>query len=80
MNLLFFLAQPVDRLSAERLGLQRLCLDRVMRELRRTWAQHGDLFDGIRAYNGSGHNASIYAQNVLAYSGFAGEVGGAMPA
>lgn len=51
-----------------------------MRELRRTWAQHGDLFDGIRAYNGSGHSAAIYAQNVLAYLGFACEVGGAMPA
>jgi hypothetical protein len=56
------------------------CLDRVMRELRRTWAQHGDLFDAIRAYNGSGHSASVYAQNVLAYSGFVGEVSGAMPA
>jgi len=56
------------------------CLDRVMRELRRTWAQHGDLFDAIRAYNGSGHSASVYAQNVLAYSGFAGEVSRAMVA
>ena len=56
------------------------CLDRVMRELRRTWTQYGDIFDAIRAYNGSGHSASVYAQNVLAYSGFAGDVTGVMAA
>lgn len=50
------------------------CLDRVMRELRRTWAAHGNLHDAIRAYNGSGSRAEVYAQNVIAYSGLAGAV------
>jgi len=56
------------------------CLDRLMRELRRTWTQHGDLFDTIRAYNGSGHSAAVYAQNVLADSGLASGVSGTMAA
>jgi hypothetical protein len=56
------------------------CLDRLMRELWRTWALHGDTFDAIRAYNGSGHSAAVYAQNVLAYSGFAGMIPGVMAA
>jgi hypothetical protein len=51
-----------------------VCLERVMHELRDTWRQHGDLFEAIRAYNGSGHSAAVYAQNVMAYSGFSGEI------
>ncbi len=50
------------------------CLDRVMRELRTTWTRHGNLVEAIRAYNGSGRGAAVYAQNVVAYSGFAGEI------
>ena len=50
------------------------CLDRVIRELHTTWKRHGDLVGAIRAYNGSGHAAAVYAQNVVAYSGFAGEI------
>lgn len=50
------------------------CLDRVMRELHTTWTRHGNFFEAIRAYNGSGRAAAVYAQNVVAYSGFAGEI------
>ena len=50
------------------------CLERVMRELRGTWARHGKIFEAIRAYNGAGNRAAVYAQNVMAYSGFSGEV------
>lgn len=50
------------------------CLRRLMRELRTTWTRHGNLFEAIRAYNGSGRAAAVYAQNVVAYSGFAGEI------
>jgi len=39
------------------------CLERVMRELRGTWARHGNIFEAIRAYNGAGHRAAVYAQN-----------------
>jgi hypothetical protein len=45
-----------------------------MRELRTTWTRYGNLVEAIRAYNGSGHGAAVYAQNVVAYSGFAGEI------
>jgi hypothetical protein len=50
------------------------CLERLMRELRGTWARHGNIFEAIRAYNGAGHRAAVYAKNVMAYSGFSGEV------
>jgi hypothetical protein len=50
------------------------CLERVMRELRGTWARHGNIFEAIRAYNGTGQRAAVYAQNVIAYSGFAGDL------
>jgi len=45
-----------------------------MRELRGTWERHGNIFEAIRAYNGAGQRAAVYAQNVMAYSGFAGDV------
>jgi len=54
------------------------CLNRVMRELHSTWKRHGSVFESIRAYNGSGRAAAVYAQNVVAYSGFAGEITDAM--
>ncbi len=51
------------------------CLARAMRELTRNWRLHsGDLFAAIKAYNGCGPSAEIYAQNVLAYSGISVEV------
>jgi hypothetical protein len=50
------------------------CLDRIMRELRRTWTRYGNLVEAIRAYNGSGRAAAVYAQNVVTYSGVAGEI------
>ena len=48
------------------------CLKRLMQELTRTWNDHNDLFAAIKAYNGSGKRAENYAQNVIAYSSFAG--------
>ena len=45
-----------------------------MRELRTTWKRHGKLFEAIRAHNGAGQSAAVYAQNVVAYSGFPGEI------
>jgi hypothetical protein len=56
------------------------CLARVMRELRGTWVKYGNVFEAIRAYNGAGRSAAVYAQNVIAYSGFAGEISETMPA
>lgn len=56
------------------------CLNRAMRELHTTWKRHGSLFEAIRAYNGSGQAAVVYARNVVAYSGVAGEIAGTMPA
>ena len=56
------------------------CLERVMRELHGTWARHGNIFEAIRAYNGAGNRAAVYAKNVMAYSGFAGDVSETMSA
>ena len=49
------------------------CLKRLMQELSRSWKDHNNLFDAIKAYNGSGKRAQIYAENVTAYSSFAQE-------
>ena len=49
------------------------CLKRLMGELSKTWDQQGNLFAAIRAYNGSGRRAEIYAQNVTAYASIAGD-------
>jgi hypothetical protein len=49
------------------------CLKRLMKELKRVWNDYNDLFAAIKAYNGSGKRAEVYAQNVIAYAGFAGE-------
>lgn len=44
------------------------CLDRAMRELKGKWAVHpGDLFNTVKAYNGSGPSAERYAQNVFQF-------------
>ncbi|MHA3772673.1 peptidase S8/S53 subtilisin kexin sedolisin [Verrucomicrobiota bacterium sgz303538] len=50
------------------------CLKRVMQELTRTWNQHGNVFEAIQAYNGSGARARVYAQNVMVYSDTAVQV------
>jgi len=54
------------------------CLKRLMQELSRSWKDHNNLFDAIKAYNGSGKRAQIYAENVTAYSSFAqgGDISG----
>ena len=44
------------------------CLIKVMKELRSEWAAHpNDLFQTIKAYNGSGPRAENYANNVLQF-------------
>ena len=44
------------------------CLEKVMIELKSKWAAHpNDLFNTIRAYNGSGPRAENYANNVLTF-------------
>ena len=44
------------------------CLEKVMKELKSKWAAHpNDLFNTIRAYNGSGPRAENYANNVLTF-------------
>lgn len=44
------------------------CLDRAMKELKSKWAVHpGDLFNTVKAYNGSGPAAERYAQHVFLF-------------
>ncbi|MEO6819937.1 MAG: hypothetical protein ABI266_05455 [Ginsengibacter sp.] len=44
------------------------CLDKIMKELKSKWAAHpNDLFQTIKAYNGSGAKAENYANNVLQF-------------
>jgi hypothetical protein len=44
------------------------CLDRVLRVLNNKWQQHpNDLFNTVRAYNGSGPRAEQYARNVMQF-------------
>lgn len=50
------------------------CLSRVMRELTaKMAAKRGDLWAAVKAYNGAGLRASIYAQNVEIFTGWAKE-------
>ena len=44
------------------------CLDRCLRELRRTYARHGNVSNAIMAYNGAGAAARAYRNNVLAFA------------
>ena len=46
----------------------RQSLARCIKELRRTYAAHGDVSEAIRAYNGSGPAARQYRDNVLVYA------------
>lgn len=44
------------------------CLEKVIIELKEKWHLHdGDLFNTIKAYNGSGVRAENYAKNVLQF-------------
>lgn len=44
------------------------CLEKVIAELKSKWASHpNDLFNTIKAYNGSGKRAENYANNVLQF-------------
>jgi hypothetical protein len=52
------------------------CLDRLTRELDRCFAAaHGDTHDAVRRYNGSGSQAEIYADHVMAFADFCSGVG-----
>jgi hypothetical protein len=50
------------------------CLKRVMMELKEKWDSLGDVRAAIRAYNGRGARAEIYAANVMTFSGIATNV------
>ena len=50
------------------------CVMRCMSELNRTYARHGEVHEAIRAYNGAGKRAEIYADNVEYYSKLADDV------
>jgi hypothetical protein len=52
------------------------CLKRLMKELKEKFAAHHDLWKAIRAYNGSGQNATSYANNVIQLAHYCSEVGG----
>jgi len=44
------------------------CLSRVIRELNAKWHVHtGDLYNTVKAYNGSGPRADNYARNVFQF-------------
>ncbi len=44
------------------------CLDRVIKELNSKWKAHpNDLFQTVKAYNGSGNRAENYARNVFRF-------------
>jgi hypothetical protein len=50
------------------------CLKRVMMELKEKWDSLGDVRAAIRAYNGRGARAEIYAANVMTFSDIATNV------
>jgi hypothetical protein len=53
------------------------CLDRVVRELDdKLRATHGDLWEAIRAYNGSGPRARQYATNVRVFTDYCAPITG----
>jgi hypothetical protein len=53
------------------------CLDRVVRELdTKLKDQGGDLWEAIRAYNGSGASARAYRDNVRAFTAYCAQVTG----
>lgn len=51
------------------------CIERLTKELDRTFAAaHGDRREGVRRYNGSGANAEIYADHVMAFADWCKEL------
>ena len=50
------------------------CLLRCVEELERTYARWGDVHEAIRAYNGAGRRAEMYADNVSYYSQLSDDV------
>lgn len=50
------------------------CLAHVMKELKTKYAVHKDIWKTIKAYNGSGPKASVYANNVVQFSQYSSEV------
>lgn len=48
-----------------------VCLQRVMGELKHTFKIHKELWEAVRAYNGSGPRARQYRDNVKVFSGWA---------
>ena len=50
------------------------CLMRLMRELKEKFEAQGTVKEAIRAYNGSGQAAEEYAENVLEFARYCGEV------
>jgi hypothetical protein len=50
------------------------CVARVIRELDRKLVQTGDLWEAIRAYNGSGPRARRYRENVRVFAEYADAV------
>ena len=50
------------------------CLTRCMSELNRTYARWGTVPEAIRAYNGAGKRAEIYAEMSMHYSKLADDV------
>jgi hypothetical protein len=50
------------------------CLDRVLRELKEKYETYPDVWKAIPAYNGSGDAATAYANNVIQFATYCGEV------
>ncbi len=55
------------------------CLGRVMHELDVTWKRHGELWEAVRAYNGSGSRAQQYKRNVKKFCEVTEEVWASAP-
>ncbi len=56
-----------------------VCLGRVMHELDVTWKRHGELWEAVRAYNGSGSRAQQYKRNVKKFCEVTEEVWASAP-
>lgn len=50
------------------------CLSNAMKELKKKWTIHNDLWKSIKAYNGRGNSATEYANNVIQYTSYSKEV------
>ena len=50
------------------------CFKRLLQELKAKFETHQDVWKAIRAYNGSGENATRYANNVIQFAHYCSEV------